>query len=102
MNPNYSIINAAFVLKSEASILISDLSIQRGFGIFDYFRTINFKSVFLDDHLSRFYFSASEMFMAIGYSRSDLGQLIQGLIDKNEVPDSGIRITLTGGYSEDG
>ena len=102
MTPMYSIINGEFVLKSEASILITDLSIQRGFGIFDYFRTINNVPVFLDDHLERFYFSASEMFMDIGYSRSDLARLIQELIDKNGVPDSGIRITLTGGYSEDG
>ena len=102
MNPNYSIINDEFVLKNEASILISDLSIQRGFGIFDYFRTINFKPVFLEDHLSRFYFSASEMFMETGYNHDELGKLIQQLIEKNNIPDSGIRVTLTGGYSEDG
>lgn len=102
MNQNYSIINGAFVLKNEASILISDLSIQRGFGIFDYFRTANFKPLFLDDHLSRFYFSASEMFMEVGYSHQELEELIQQLIEKNNIPDSGIRITLTGGYSEDG
>ena len=102
MNPIYSIINGEFILKNEASILISDLSIQRGFGIFDYFRTINFKPVFLEDHLSRFYFSASEMFMQVGYSHDELGKLIQQLIEKNNIPDSGIRITLTGGYSEDG
>ena len=102
MNPIYSIINGEFVDKNEASILISDLSIQRGFGIFDFFRTIKNEPVFLEDHLQRFYFSASEMFMDVGYSPDELKKLILHLIDKNKIPDSGIRITLTGGYSEDG
>jgi D-alanine transaminase/branched-chain amino acid aminotransferase len=102
MNPIYSVINGEFVLKNEASILISDLSIQRGYGIFDYFRTINYKPVFLEDHLQRFYFSTSEMFMDAGYKSDELKKVIQELIEKNKIPDSGIRITLTGGYSEDG
>jgi len=101
MNEMYSIINGAFVLKNEAAILISDLSIQRGFGIFDYFITINYEPVFLEDHLHRFYFSSSEMFMDAGYQPDELKKLIQQLIHKNKIPDSGIRITLTGGYSED-
>jgi len=102
MNEMYSIINGTFVLKNEATILISDLSIQRGFGIFDYFITINYEPVFLEDHLHRFYSSASEMFMDAGYQPGELKKLIRQLIDKNKIPDSGIRITLTGGYSEDG
>lgn len=102
MNPVYSIINDEFVLKNEAKILISDLSIQRGFGIFDFFRTIRNEPVFLEDHIQRFYFSASEMFMAVSYTPGELRKIIQQLIDKNKIPDSGIRITLTGGYSEDG
>ncbi len=102
MSPVYSIINGEFVLKSESSILISDLAIQRGFGIFDYLRTIKNEPVFLDEHLNRFYFSASEMFMNPGYTREELRGLIKLLVEKNDIADSGIRLTLTGGYSEDG
>jgi D-alanine transaminase/branched-chain amino acid aminotransferase len=53
MKKFYSIINGDVVLKSEASILISDLSVQRGYGIFDFFRMINKEPVFLEDHLDR-------------------------------------------------
>ena len=102
MSECYSIVNNDFVLKNEASILISDLSIQRGYGIFDYFRTINNQPVFLEDHLDRLFYSASEMNLDTGLDRSELKVLIQKLIEKNNIPDSGIRITLTGGYSEDG
>lgn len=102
MNSNYSIINSDFVSKDEASLLISDLSILRGYGIFDFFRTNNFKPIFLEDHLDRFYSSASKMNMDIGLTREELKNLIHRLIDRNKIPDSGIRLTLTGGYSEDG
>ena len=102
MSKTYSIINNDFVLKNEASILISDLSIQRGYGIFDYFRTINNQPIFLEDHLDRFFYSASELNLNVGLNRDQLKILIQQLIGKNNIPDSGIRITLTGGYSEDG
>jgi len=40
--------------------------------------------------------------MEVGYNHDELEELIQQLIEKNNIPDSGIRITLTGGYSEDG
>lgn len=102
MSDIFSMINGEFVLKNEGKILISDLSIQRGFGIFDYFRTIHNETVFLEYHLDRFYYSAAEMNMNVDLNRDRLKEIIQQLINKNNLPDSGIRITLTGGYSEDG
>ena len=102
MIPNYVFINGDFVLKEDAKILITDLSVQRGYGIFDYFKTINNQPIFLDDHLDRFYFSAREMFLPVDIERDALKNILQQLIEKNNLPDSGIRITLTGGYSADG
>jgi D-alanine transaminase/branched-chain amino acid aminotransferase len=102
MNDNYAIINGEFILQSEAKLLISDLSVQRGYGIFDFLKTLDYQPVFLDDHLDRFYFSAAEMNFKIEVKKEQLKALIHQLIEKNNLPDSGIRITLTGGYSEDG
>ena len=102
MTKIYSIINGDFIVKNEASVLISDLSIQRGYGIFDYFRTVNNQPLFLEDHLDRFFYSAAEMNLNVDLNRKEIKQIIQELITKNNIPDSGIRITLTGGYSEDG
>ncbi len=60
------------------------------------------KFIFLDDHLDRFFYSASRMHLATGQSRDELKTILYELSAKNNIPDSGIRITLTGGYSGDG
>ena len=102
MADNYSIINGQFFRNSEANVLISDLAVQRGYGVFDFFVTVKGEPVFLEDHLDRFYNSATIMRLTPIPDRSELTGLIYGLIEKNNMPDSGIRITLTGGYSADG
>ncbi|WP_109693889.1 aminotransferase class IV [Chitinophaga deserti] len=99
---SHAIINGAIVPESEAKVLISDLSIQRGYGIFDYFRAREWEPVFLEDHLDRFYHSASVMRLTPDVDRSRLKQLLRELIEINGVPHAGVRITLTGGYSENG
>lgn len=99
---NYSLVNGEFLPATSASLGITDLAIQRGYGIFDFFKSINGKFVFIEDHLDRFYFSAAQMHLPLKHSRQELQSLLQALMEKNELPDSGIRITLTGGYAEDG
>jgi branched-chain amino acid aminotransferase len=102
MNKIYSIINGVFFAKNDAKISISDLSIQRGYGVFDFFRTVQNQPIFLEDHLDRFFYSAAEMKLEPPFNRSQIKELIYELIAKNNVPDSGIKVILTGGYSEDG
>jgi len=102
MNLNYVYINDTFVESAQASLLISDLSIQRGYGIFDFFKTINGKPIFLEDHLERFYHSANKMHLDVGYTKEQLKSILDELLVKNNIPDAGIRITLTGGYATDG
>jgi D-alanine transaminase/branched-chain amino acid aminotransferase len=102
MSANYVLINDDFVLKQDAKILINDLSVQRGYGVFDFFKTVHGEPVFLDDHLDRLYASAAEMFLPLPFDRDGLKEIIRQLMKKNNLPDSGIRITLTGGYAEDG
>lgn len=102
MNSKFVLVNNTLLPEYEASIRISDLSIQRGYGIFDFFKTVAGKPVFLDDHLDRFYYSAEQMRLPFKKSRQELKDLLFKLIQKNDIPNSGVRITLTGGYSVDG
>ena len=97
----WAYINDRFVEEENALIHFRDLSVQRGYGIFDFLKFINYQSVFLDDHLNRFYSSAQEMRLPVT-NRGQLTEVIKQLILKNGQPDGGIRITLTGGCSTDG
>lgn len=86
----------------EANLNINDLAILRGYGIFDFFRLVDNKPLFFEDHLNRFYRSADIAQLPIPFSEMELKGQIFDLISKNNLPISGIRIVLTGGYSDDG
>jgi branched-chain amino acid aminotransferase len=94
-------INGQFIEEDKIRLHISDLAILRGYGIFDFFRTINKIPLFIEDHLDRFFHSASGMRLKPGITREELKSVIQYLIKTNNIPVSGIRILLTGGYSSD-
>ena len=102
MNTTFVVLNDGIIPATEAFINISDLSIQRGYGIFDFFKLVDGRPIFLDDHLDRFYNSAEQMRLPVQQNREQLKDLLISLISKNNLPNSGIRITLTGGYSPDG
>ncbi len=87
---------------AEASLGVSDLAIQRGYGIFDFFKVLDGRPIFLDDHLDRFYNSASYMRLAIPQDRAALKTILQELIQRNGLRNAGTKIVLTGGYSKDG
>lgn len=95
-------LNDRFVENSEAMLHVSDLSIQRGYGIFDFCRTINGVPLFLEDHLQRFYNSATAMHLPVRYNMQELSSIIHELIQRSSIPEAGIRMMLTGGYSKDG
>ncbi|KIC95091.1 hypothetical protein OI18_08910 [Flavihumibacter solisilvae] len=99
---DYAIINGKLIEAGEAALLVNDLSIQRGYGIFDFFKVVDGEPVFLGEHLDRFYASAAKMRLEPSVTRAQLISDIHTLLAKNNVPESGIRLTLTGGYSEDG
>lgn len=90
------------VAAEEAVLLVNDLAIQRGYGIFDFFKTLHDRPIFLDDHVDRFFYSAAQMRLPVPESRPRLKELIAELMAQNKLPNSGVKITLTGGYSADG
>lgn len=95
-------VNNQFIEEEKATLGITDLSIQRGYGIFDFFRTSNFVPLFLDNYLDRLYRSAKILRLQIAYSTDEIKTIISEMIRQNKIPDAGIKIILTGGYSPDG
>lgn len=102
MSTVYSRINNIVLPAEEAHIHISDMSVQRGYGIFDFFKIVHGQPVFLEEHLDRFFASAQAMRLSSPLSREALTQAIRELIQKNDLPQSGMRLTLTGGCAADG
>jgi len=96
------IINGKILPTNSASLGIDDLSIVRGYAIFDYFKTIDNRAIFLEDNLDRFYHSAKQMDLIVPFSRDQIREQIYTLMKVNDIPSSGIKILLTGGYSIDG
>lgn len=97
----YTFLNDKFFPATDAALGVNDLAIQRGYGIFDFFKTVGGQPIFLDDHLDRFFHSASRMRLDPGKTRDELKGILAELRELNHLSDSGIRITLTGGISTD-
>ena len=102
MNKTFVYLNGQIIEEEKACLHISDLSIQRGYGVFDFCKTINYTPLFIDDHINRFFHSAEIMRLPMNESKISLRSVINDLIKKNQIAYSGVRMILTGGYSTDG
>lgn len=98
----YTYLQNKIVPAEKAFLHVRDLSIQRGYGVFDFFKIKDGHPFFLNDYLERFYNSAKIMHLTVPHSHEELESIIYQLIQKNNIEESGIKIILTGGYSEDG
>lgn len=94
-------INGNFVEAEKAVLGLNDLALQRGYGLFDFFRTRNNRPLFMESHLDRFFGSARMMHLNPPLEKDELRAVILQLIEKNKIAESGFKIILTGGYSGD-
>lgn len=94
-------INDRFIPLQEAVLQVGDMSIQRGYAVFDFFRAVNGKPLFLSDHLDRFFASALAMYLPVLKTREELTAIVLQLLQQSSLPEAGIRIMLTGGYAID-
>lgn len=95
-------INGAFIDSTAAAIPVNDLGLQRGYGVFDFLRVKGLQPLFLQQHIDRLYRSLEYMRLQLPHRKEELITIIQSLIHQNQLPHSGIRITVTGGASPDG
>ena len=79
-------INDQFTDNEKATLHVSDLSIQRGFAVFDFCRTVNGVPLFLNDHLERFLHSAHAMRLQVPYTKPQLIDIIRGWYSAPALP----------------
>ena len=99
---NFIYLNGEILPAEKAQLHVSDLGLLRSYGIFDFFRAIDGQPVFIEDHLDRFENSAKLMYLPIPESRDKLREIILEIIRLNPHKLLGVKMIMTGGYSEDG
>jgi D-alanine transaminase/branched-chain amino acid aminotransferase len=92
-------VNGQIVPASEASIGVADLGLQRGYGVFDYARTVKGKLFHFADHLARFRRSAAELHLEPPMSDDGMTKIAERLVGESELERPAIRLILTGGYA---
>ena len=98
----YSFLNTEFLPAEKTFVHVSDLAVQRGYGIFDFLKAVNGKIPFIDDYFDRFYRSAEFMQLPVSLTRAQLKEVVYELVQRNGEANAGIKMVLTGGYSPDG
>lgn len=86
----------------KVTISVKDVGFLRGFGIFDFFRIMDGKPIFMSDHLDRFLSSASKIGLNHSYSKESLATLINEIAAQSVDPCLGVKLVLTAGFSLNG
>ncbi|HWR99536.1 MAG TPA: aminotransferase class IV [Prolixibacteraceae bacterium] len=101
MDKMYTCINGEFVPFEHSYVHVSDLIIQRGFGIFDFFLVKEGVPAYISYHLDRFIKSAVLMNLELAWTKEELTGMVIRLTEKNAINNSSVKIMLTGGISND-
>ncbi len=94
-------VNGNFLPADQATLPVNDLSIVRGYGVFDYTRSYQGRPFKLHEHILRLARSAQAIELALPWSTTELASIVQETFDRNSFADAGIRIVVTGGPSDD-
>ena len=95
-------VNGEFVEDEQAKISVNDLSVLRGFGVFDFLRTYNGIPFHLEEHLHRLQRSARLIGLELPHPTTRIKEIVQETLARNNKKESNIRLVVTGGLSSDG
>ena len=98
----YQMINGELVTSDKAMIPLNDVGLLRSFAVFDFFRVLQNVPIFIEDHMDRAIRSAEGMGIDLQYTREEIRDMCYRLIAANKPGNSGLRILITGGFSDDG
>jgi len=82
------------------SLHISDLLIQRSYGVFDFFRARNGDLPRVEDYLDRFFSSLNLSGIEAPIERKELLEVVRKLLERNGLENGAFKLIATGGYSD--
>lgn len=94
-------LNGQWVESKDLNVSAFDLSVIRGYGVFDFLRTYDHKPFHLDPHIDRLFNSAKVLDIDIPATKKQIVDIVYAGIKKNDQPDFNIRIVVTGGGVDD-
>lgn len=94
-------LNGEYLPLEKCRIHISDLGLQRGYGIFDFFLAFDGQIRWKNDYFDRLFQSMERANFQIRLSRNDLGKICAELQQKNQLGTSAYKVIVTGGASTD-
>lgn len=94
-------VDGQFVPAEEASVPVGDLAVLRGYGAFDFLRTYNGRPFRLAQNLARLRRSADLIGLEYPWSDEEVAAIVQETLERNNYPESTVRILVTGGLSAD-
>lgn len=92
--------NGEILPYNQISLHISDLLIQRGYGIFDFFRARNGTIQWLEDYTDRVFNSLRLSEIETGMTREEFTAIIHNLQQQNGLENGAFKVIVTGGYSD--
>lgn len=92
-------IDGKYVSEVDANIPVTDLSIVRGYGIFDFLRTYNKQPFMLSAHLQRLARSADLLELPLRWSEQELTDIVMQALERSSYSEANIRLIVTGGSS---
>lgn len=95
-------IDGNWVTDEELKLSVFDLSVIRGFGVFDFLRTYHKKPFKLSEHIDRLFNSAAYLSLPVPETKEKIMSMVDEGIKKGAFADYNIRIVVTGGVSADG
>ncbi len=95
-------LNGKWVEEKDMIISALDLSVLRGFGVFDFLRTYGKTPFKLKEHIERFFNSAKIIGMHSIKNPFEIEEIVLAGIEKNRFENTTIKIVQTGGVSVDG
>ncbi len=97
---SYCYFNGNLVPLQDLNLHVTDLLFQRGYGVFDYFRSRNGSIPWLEDYMERLFTSLKLSGIEVELDREQFVSVIHELQRKNEMISGAFKVIVSGGYSE--
>ncbi len=93
-------VNGEFVNQEEARISPYDHGFLYGLGLFETFAVVDGHPFLLDDHFRRLHSGLSDLQIQWTYSRSDVMNVVQELLDRNDLTNAYVRWNVSAGNED--